>query len=125
LTSFLKHFESYFFFVDSPHVRSGNWKGLFSSGYYFYLYLCLICSNNLFELYKILALRAIATQNTDKQGNFDQQGGSLIIGPGQVLHFFHKDRTARDHMPINKLLKHVGAQQIDFEKERLRNTQVI
>ena len=72
----------------------------------------------------IKAWRAIGTQETDRQGNFDQQGGSLIIGPGAQLHFFHKDKTARDHTPINKLLKITGSQQqVDFEKERLRKTQ--
>jgi hypothetical protein len=70
-------------------------------------------------------VRAIKTNNTDKQGSFDQQGGTLIIGPGQVSHFFHKDKNARDHMPINKILKHVGGPQIDFEKERLRSSQII
>ena len=65
-------------------------------------------------------MRAISTNSTDYQGFLNQQGGSLIVGPGPVLHYFHKDKTARDHTPINKLLKHVGGQQIDFEKERMK-----
>ena len=85
--------------IDSPHVKSGNFGGIFSS-----------------------AMRAISSQSRDNQGNLDQQGGTLIIGPTTTVHYFHRDKTARDHTPINKLLKLVGAQPIDFEKERMRST---
>jgi hypothetical protein len=80
---------------DSVHVKSGNMGGLMSS-----------------------MVRAIKTsKGIDYQGNFDQQGGSLIVGPGPVLHFYHVDKHARDHCSINFLLKQVGIEPIDFQKE--------
>ena len=79
---------------DSPHVKSGNLGGLMGSMF-----------------------RAIKTSKAfDYQGSFDQQGGSLIVGPGPVLHFYHIDKHARDHCPINFLLKKVGIESVDFKR---------
>ena len=65
--------------------------------------------------------RAIKTSKlNDYQGDFDQQGGSLIVGPGPKFHMFHMDKHARDHCPINYLLKQVGMDEIDFKKEAKR-----
>jgi hypothetical protein len=77
---------------DSVHVKSSNMGGLLTSMF-----------------------RAIKSSKTfDYQGDFDQQGGSLIVGPGPVLHFFHADRHARDHCPINELLIKAGMDPVDF-----------
>jgi hypothetical protein len=82
-------------FKDSPHVKSSNFQGLMSSAY-----------------------RAIMTSPVfDYQGDFRQQGGCLIVGPGPVFHYLHVDKHARDHCPINHLLKKVGMPEIDFSKK--------
>ena len=61
------------------------------------------------------AKRAIFTSPAfDYQGRFDQQGGSMIVGPGPVLHFFHADKHARDHCPINILLKKCNLPVVNF-----------
>lgn len=74
---------------DSPHVKSGNFGGIFSS-----------------------MRRALSS--SDSQGPRDQQGGSMIVGPGPYLHFSHVDKNARDHYSINGLLNKVGVQAINF-----------
>lgn len=72
-------------------------------------------------------MRAIKTSEPfDYQGDLNQQGGSMIVGPGPVLHFYHIDKHARDHCPINALLKQCGIEPIDFKKEaQKRATQSI
>lgn len=83
-------------FKDSCHVKSSNFKGLMSSAY-----------------------RAIRTSPAfDYQGDLNQQGGCLIVGPGTCFHYLHTDSHARDHLPINQILKKVGMPQIDFVKAR-------
>ncbi len=64
-------------------------------------------------------MRAISSQVFDYQGPFDQQGGSLIVGPGPFLSFAHIDKHSRDHCPINILLKKVGIEPVDFVKARI------
>ncbi len=59
--------------------------------------------------------RALSSQSLDKQGPFDQQGGSLIVGPGPFLSYAHADKHARDHCPINFLLKKVGIEPMSFK----------
>ncbi len=78
---------------DSPHVKSGNFGGI------------------MFHSMR----RALTTSAfLDYQGSFDQQGGSLIVGPGPYLHFAHIDKNGRDHYPINSLLNKVGIQGVNF-----------
>jgi hypothetical protein len=85
---------------DSVHVKSSNVGGIVSSFF-----------------------RAIRTSKKfDYQGNFEQQGGSMVIGPGPVLHFLHIDQHARDHCPINELLKQAGMDTVDWESLRKRNS---
>ena len=55
-----------------------------------------------------------ALTSADSQGSKNQQGGSLIIGPGPFVHFSHVDAHARDHYPINGLLNKVEIQAIKF-----------
>lgn len=63
------------------------------------------------------AYRAIMTSPVfDYQGDFDQQGGAIIVSPGPILNFCHIDKNARDHCPINTLLKIVGIEPVDFKK---------
>lgn len=51
----------------------------------------------------------------DFQGDLNQQGGALIIGPGSHVLFFHRDLNHLDHMPINWLLQLAGVQEtLDF-----------
>ncbi|XP_067838318.1 peroxiredoxin-like 2C isoform X1 [Heptranchias perlo] len=53
----------------------------------------------------------------DFQGDPDQQGGALIVGPGDELHFGHLDSNRLDHAPINLLLQLAGVQTVDFINE--------
>ena len=86
-------FNTIFVYSDSQHVKSTNFNGLISSAY-----------------------RAITTSPAfDYQGNLDQQGGCLIVGPGPVLHYLHIDKHARDHCAINFLLEKVGISHVDFK----------
>uniref|UniRef100_A0A8C6USJ4 Peroxiredoxin like 2C n=1 Tax=Neogobius melanostomus TaxID=47308 RepID=A0A8C6USJ4_9GOBI len=76
----------------SPHVKSGLFTGQMRS-----------------------ILRAITSPAFDFQGDLNQQGGALIVGPGSNVHFFHCDLNHLDHMPINWLLQLAGVQQtLDF-----------
>lgn len=77
---------------QSPHVKSGVFAGQMKSIW-----------------------RAITSPTFDFQGDLNQQGGSLILGPGPIVHFFHCDMNHLDHMPINWLLQLAGVQQtLDF-----------
>ena len=38
------------------------------------------------------------------QGNAFQQGGALIVGPDDTIHYFHRNREAGDHPPIEDML---------------------
>ncbi|KAL5015894.1 hypothetical protein ScPMuIL_005483 [Solemya velum] len=55
-----------------------------------------------------------AMKGKEFQGEISQQGASLIIGPGDVLHYSHIDQEAIDHTPINSLLHIAGVQQVSF-----------
>jgi hypothetical protein len=87
---------------ESPHVKSSNFRGLLSSTY-----------------------RAMSSTAFDYQGGLEQQGGSLIVGPGNVLHFSHIDKHGRDHTPINILLKKAGMEPVDFNKARQNNINTV
>ncbi|XP_069481777.1 peroxiredoxin-like 2C isoform X2 [Ambystoma mexicanum] len=77
--------------AQSPHVKSNVLSGGFKSFW-----------------------RAMTGPVFDFQGDPAQQGGSLILGPGNNLHFMHLDRNRLDHMPINSLLEQAGVQIVDF-----------
>ncbi|CAD5112213.1 DgyrCDS1446 [Dimorphilus gyrociliatus] len=51
------------------------------------------------------------------QGDIRQQGGSLIVGPGPILHFSHIDNCSADHKPINFLLDKAGVDNVSFPKD--------
>ncbi|XP_024617187.1 thioredoxin-like protein AAED1 isoform X1 [Neophocaena asiaeorientalis asiaeorientalis] len=58
--------------------------------------------------------RAVTGPLFDFQGDPAQQGGTLILGPGNNIHFIHCDRNRLDHKPINSVLQLVGVQHVDF-----------
>ncbi|XP_025278875.3 peroxiredoxin-like 2C [Canis lupus dingo] len=75
----------------SPHIKSNILSGSIRS-------LC----------------RAVTGPLFDFQGDPAQQGGTLILGPGNNIHFIHRDRNRLDHKPINSVLQLVGIQHVDF-----------
>ncbi|XP_020658955.3 peroxiredoxin-like 2C isoform X1 [Pogona vitticeps] len=77
--------------VHSPHVKS-NWL-----------------SGSVKSIW-----RAMASPAFDFQGDPAQQGGTLILGPGNEIHFVHLDKNRLDHMPINTILQLAGVQTVDF-----------
>ncbi|KAG8508518.1 Peroxiredoxin-like 2C, partial [Galemys pyrenaicus] len=58
--------------------------------------------------------RAVTGPLFDFQGDPAQQGGTLILGPGNNIHFIHRDRNRLDHKPINSVLHLVGVPHVDF-----------
>ncbi|XP_028747543.1 peroxiredoxin-like 2C isoform X1 [Peromyscus leucopus] len=58
--------------------------------------------------------RAVTGPLFDFQGDPAQQGGTLILGPGNSIHFVHRDRNRLDHKPINSVLQLVGVQPVNF-----------
>ncbi|XP_006001942.1 peroxiredoxin-like 2C isoform X2 [Latimeria chalumnae] len=58
--------------------------------------------------------RAMTSPAFDFQGDPAQQGGALIVGPGDEVHFCHLDMNRLDHMPIHLLLQLAGVQTVDF-----------
>uniref|UniRef100_A0A2K6NV13 Peroxiredoxin like 2C n=1 Tax=Rhinopithecus roxellana TaxID=61622 RepID=A0A2K6NV13_RHIRO len=58
--------------------------------------------------------RAVTGPQFDFQGDPAQQGGILILGPGNNIHFKHCDRNRLDHKPINSVLQLVGVQHVNF-----------
>ncbi|XP_073736839.1 peroxiredoxin-like 2C isoform X2 [Callorhinus ursinus] len=58
--------------------------------------------------------RAVTGPLFDFQGDPAQQGGTLILGPGNNIHFIHRDKNRLDHKPINSVLQLVGVQHVDF-----------
>ncbi|XP_063313250.1 peroxiredoxin-like 2C [Pelobates fuscus] len=75
----------------SPHVKSNLISGSFKSIY-----------------------RAITSPVFDFQGDPAQQGGALIVGPGNRVHFMHRDVNRLDHVPIRTLLQYAGVKPIHF-----------
>nr|XP_034493288.1 peroxiredoxin-like 2C isoform X1 [Marmota flaviventris] len=58
--------------------------------------------------------RAVTGPLFDFQGDPAQQGGTLIVGPGNNIHFMHRDRNRLDHKPINSVLQLVGVPHVNF-----------
>ncbi|XP_044302553.1 peroxiredoxin-like 2C [Varanus komodoensis] len=77
--------------VQSPHVKSSLLSGSIKSMW-----------------------RAMASPAFDFQGDPAQQGGTLILGPGNKIHFLHLDKNRLDHAPINTVLQCAGVQTVDF-----------
>ncbi|QTA84777.1 Peroxiredoxin-like domain-containing protein [Desulfonema magnum] len=46
---------------------------------------------------------------TEIQGDALQQGGAIIIGPGDILHYSYQNKEVGDHPPIKEMLKVAGA----------------
>ncbi len=55
-----------------------------------------------------------AFKSLRKQGDFLQQGGSFILGPGEKVEFAHIDESPMDHAPINDLLDRLAMSRVDF-----------
>ncbi|XP_051876596.1 peroxiredoxin-like 2C [Pristis pectinata] len=87
----MKQGETFHQAVRSPHVKSSTLTGIFKSMW-----------------------NAMKSPAFDFQGDPGQQGGALIIGPGDKLHFGHLDLNRLDHAPINLLLKLAGVKTVDF-----------
>ncbi|XP_022414635.1 peroxiredoxin-like 2C isoform X3 [Delphinapterus leucas] len=64
------------------------------------------------EIYKRLGMKR--GEETTSSGDPAQQGGTLILGPGNNIHFIHCDRNRLDHKHINSVLQLVGVQHVDF-----------
>ncbi|KAM4052759.1 peroxiredoxin-like 2C isoform 2-T2 [Anomaloglossus baeobatrachus] len=58
--------------------------------------------------------RAIKSPLFDFQGDPAQQGGALVIGPGNRVHFLHRDMNRYDHAPISSLLHYAEVQPVHF-----------
>ena len=39
------------------------------------------------------------------QGNAFQQGGALVVGPGDTVHYVYRSKEAGDEPPVEKMLK--------------------
>ncbi|NXP58976.1 AAED1 protein, partial [Chloropsis cyanopogon] len=80
--------------VRSPHVKSNTLLGSIRSIW-----------------------RAMTGPAFDFQGDPAQQGGGLIIGPGNELHFLHLDKNRLDHVPINTVLQLAGVKTVNFSNK--------
>ncbi|KAG8595909.1 hypothetical protein GDO81_001670 [Engystomops pustulosus] len=58
--------------------------------------------------------RAMTSPAFDFQGDPAQQGGALIVGPGNRVHFLHRDMNRYDQVPISNLLRYAGVQAVHF-----------
>uniref|UniRef100_A0A8C4TRW0 Peroxiredoxin like 2C n=1 Tax=Falco tinnunculus TaxID=100819 RepID=A0A8C4TRW0_FALTI len=77
--------------VRSPHVKSNTLLGSIRSVW-----------------------RAMTGPAFDFQGDPAQQGGALVLGPGNEVHFFHLDKNRLDHVPINTVLQLAGVKPVNF-----------
>ncbi|XP_074426476.1 peroxiredoxin-like 2C isoform X2 [Larus michahellis] len=77
--------------VRSPHVKSNTFLGCIRSVW-----------------------RAMTGPAFDFQGDPAQQGGALILGPGNEVHFLHLDKNRLDHVPINTVLQLAGVKTVNF-----------
>ncbi|XP_025948305.1 peroxiredoxin-like 2C isoform X2 [Dromaius novaehollandiae] len=77
--------------VQSPHVKSNMLSGSIRSMW-----------------------RAMTGPAFDFQGDPAQQGGTLILGPGNEVHFLHLDKHRLDHAPINTVLQLAGVKTVNF-----------
>ncbi|WAR24178.1 PXL2C-like protein [Mya arenaria] len=56
------------------------------------------------------------------EGDNKQNGGSFVLGPGEVVHFSHLDKNQVDQVPINEILKKADVQLVSFPKDpRVQN----
>ncbi|XP_074426477.1 peroxiredoxin-like 2C isoform X3 [Larus michahellis] len=81
----------WFCLVRSPHVKSNTFLGCIRSVW-----------------------RAMTGPAFDFQGDPAQQGGALILGPGNEVHFLHLDKNRLDHVPINTVLQLAGVKTVNF-----------
>ncbi|XP_039237634.1 peroxiredoxin-like 2C isoform X2 [Pipra filicauda] len=84
----------WFCLVRSPHVKSNALLGSIRSIW-----------------------RAMTGPAFDFQGDPAQQGGALIIGPGNEVHFLHLDKNRLDHVPINTILQLAGVKTVNFSNK--------
>ncbi|XP_078009140.1 peroxiredoxin-like 2C isoform X1 [Phascolarctos cinereus] len=82
--------------VRSPHVKSNLLSGSIQSLW-----------------------RAVTGPVFDFQGDPAQQGGTLILGPGNNIHFIHLDKNRLDHKPINSILQLARVQKVNFTSNSL------
>ncbi|KAM6363886.1 peroxiredoxin-like 2C isoform 2-T2 [Pluvialis apricaria] len=87
----MKRGESNNVSVRSPHVKSNTLLGSIRSVW-----------------------RAMTGPAFDFQGDPAQQGGALILGPGNEVHFLHLDKNRLDHIPINTVLQLAGVKTVNF-----------
>ncbi|XP_005155131.1 peroxiredoxin-like 2C [Melopsittacus undulatus] len=80
--------------VRSPHVKSNTLLGSIRSMW-----------------------RAMTGPAFDFQGDPAQQGGALILGPGNEVHFVHLDKSRLDHVPINTVLQLAGVKTVNFTNQ--------
>ncbi|NXO67158.1 AAED1 protein, partial [Phainopepla nitens] len=80
--------------VRSPHVKSNTLLGSIRSIW-----------------------RAMTGPAFDFQGDPAQQGGALIVGPGDEVHFLHLDKNRLDHVPINTALQLAGVKTLNFSNK--------
>ncbi|XP_074389012.1 peroxiredoxin-like 2C [Zonotrichia albicollis] len=80
--------------VRSPHVKSNTLLGSIRSIW-----------------------RAMTGPAFDFQGDPAQQGGALILGPGNEVHFLHLDKNRLDHVPINTILQLAGVKTVNFSNK--------
>nr|XP_013801135.1 PREDICTED: LOW QUALITY PROTEIN: thioredoxin-like protein AAED1 [Apteryx mantelli mantelli] len=58
--------------------------------------------------------RAMTGPAFDFLGDPAQQGGTLILGPGNEVYFLHLDKHRLDHAPINTVLQLAGVKTVNF-----------
>ncbi|XP_067171703.1 peroxiredoxin-like 2C isoform X7 [Apteryx mantelli] len=83
--------QSSYHHIKSPHVKSNMLLGSIRSMW-----------------------RAMTGPAFDFQGDPAQQGGTLILGPGNEVHFLHLDKHRLDHAPINTVLQLAGVKTVNF-----------
>ncbi|KAM9167872.1 peroxiredoxin-like 2C isoform 4-T4 [Mergus octosetaceus] len=83
--------QSSYHHIKSPHVKSSVLLGSIKSMW-----------------------RAMTGPAFDFQGDPAQQGGTLILGPGNEVHFLHLDKNRLDHVPINTVLQLAGVKTVNF-----------
>ena len=55
-------------------------------------------------------IRAVATGHSEikLQGDVNQQGGVIVVGPGDAVHYIYRNKETGDHPPLNKILTYVS-----------------
>ncbi|XP_069736627.1 peroxiredoxin-like 2C isoform X2 [Phaenicophaeus curvirostris] len=86
--------QSSYHHIKSPHVKSNTLLGSIKSMW-----------------------RAMTSPAFDFQGDPAQQGGALILGPGNEVHFLHFDKNRLDHVPINTVLQLAGVKTVNFTNQ--------